>query len=34
MRGNVNKGGKVNYLEKKRNKLNIRDRENALHVKR
>jgi len=33
MRGKVNKGRKVNYTEK-RNKLNFRYRENALHTKR
>jgi hypothetical protein len=33
MRGKVNKGRKVNYMETQ-NKLNIRYRENALHMKR
>jgi hypothetical protein len=33
MRGKVNKGRKVNYMEK-RNKLNIRHRGNALQMKR
>jgi hypothetical protein len=33
MRGKVNKGRKVNYMEK-RNKLNIGYRENALRMKR
>jgi hypothetical protein len=33
MRGKVNKGRKVNYMEQQ-NKLNIRYRENALYMKR